>query len=56
MKVARVEVHRFPDGESLVRICAAGVRKILSCDTVPHPTNAIRSAPLVAAALQATVL
>lgn len=40
MKVARVDVHRFPDGESLVRIRTAGVRKILSCDTVSSLTTA----------------
>jgi ribose-phosphate pyrophosphokinase len=33
------------------RIRAAGVRRLVSCDTVPHPTNAIRVAPLMAAAL-----
>ncbi len=34
------------------RIRAAGVRRLASCDTVPHRTNAIRVAPLVAAALR----
>ncbi len=33
------------------RIRAAGVRRLVSCDTIPHPTNAIRVAPLMAAAL-----
>ena len=33
------------------RIRAAGVRRLVSCDTIPHPTNAISVAPLVAAAL-----
>jgi ribose-phosphate pyrophosphokinase len=33
------------------RIRAAGVHRLVSCDTVPHPTNAIGVAALVAAAL-----
>ena len=33
------------------RIRAAGVRRVVSCDTIPHPTNAIAVAPLVAAAI-----
>jgi ribose-phosphate pyrophosphokinase len=33
------------------RVRAAGVRRVVSCDTIPHATNAIRVAPLVAAAL-----
>lgn len=34
------------------RIRTAGVRRLASCDTIPHRTNAIRVAPLVAAALR----
>jgi ribose-phosphate pyrophosphokinase len=33
------------------RIRAAGVRRLVSCDTIPHPTNAIGIAALLAAAL-----
>ena len=33
------------------RIRAAGVRRLVSCDTIPHPTNAIGVAALLAAAL-----
>jgi len=33
------------------RIRAAGVRRLVSCDTIPHPTNAIGVATLVASAL-----
>jgi len=33
------------------RIRAAGVRRLVSCDTIPHPTNAIGVATLVANAL-----
>jgi hypothetical protein len=28
------------------------VRRIVSCDTIPHPTNAIAVAPLLAAVLR----
>jgi ribose-phosphate pyrophosphokinase len=48
-------VHAIFAPGALTRIRAAGVRRMLSCDTVPHPTNTIRSAPLVAAVLQATI-
>jgi ribose-phosphate pyrophosphokinase len=53
--VDAIVVHAIFAPGALTRIRAAGVRRMLSCDTVPHPTNAIRSAPLVAAALQATI-
>jgi ribose-phosphate pyrophosphokinase len=33
------------------RIRAAGVRRLVSCDTIPHPSNAIGVAALLAAAL-----
>jgi ribose-phosphate pyrophosphokinase len=52
--VARVDalvVHPIFARGALVRIRRAGVRRIFSCDTVPHPTNAIPSAPLLAAGL-----
>jgi ribose-phosphate pyrophosphokinase len=44
-------VHPIFAPGALGRIRRAGVRRILSCDTVPHPSNAIRTAPLLAAAL-----
>lgn len=37
------------------RIRAAGVRRLLSCDTLPHRTNAIGVAALVAAALPRSI-
>lgn len=52
--VARVDVavvHAIFAAGSLARIRAAGVARIVSCDTIPHPTNAIPTAPLFAAAL-----
>jgi ribose-phosphate pyrophosphokinase len=47
-----IVVHAIfaPGAMRLIR--RAGVRRILSCDTIPHPTNAIRCAPLVADALR----
>jgi ribose-phosphate pyrophosphokinase len=52
--VARVEVvvvHALFAAGALARVRRAGAAGIFSCDTVPHPTNRIRVAPLVAAAL-----
>src|SRR5262249_19971071 len=40
---------------ALARVRAAGVRRLVSCDTVPHATNAIPVAPLLGAALRAEV-
>jgi ribose-phosphate pyrophosphokinase len=47
-----IVVHAIfaPGAMQLIR--RAGIRRILSCDTIPHPTNAIRCAPLVADALE----
>jgi ribose-phosphate pyrophosphokinase len=53
--VARVDVavvHALCAAGALDRIRRAGVRRIVSCDTIPHPTNAIAVAPLLAAALR----
>jgi ribose-phosphate pyrophosphokinase len=53
--VARVDVaivHAICVPGALARIRRAGVRRIVSCDTVPHPSNAIGVAPLLAAALR----
>jgi ribose-phosphate pyrophosphokinase len=53
--VARVDafvVHAVFARGALSRIRAAGVRRIASSDTIPHPTNAVRVAPLVAAHLR----
>lgn len=50
--VDAVVVHAIFAPGALARIRAVGIRRMLSCDTVPHSTNAIHSAPLMAAALQ----
>ncbi|MBI1815118.1 MAG: ribose-phosphate diphosphokinase [Deltaproteobacteria bacterium] len=51
--VDAIVVHAIFTPGALARIRAAGVRRIVSCDTVPHPTNRIATAPLLAAALAA---
>lgn len=51
-EVSAAVVHAVfaPGAEARVR--AAGVRRLVSCDTVPHPTNRIRLAPFLAEALR----
>lgn len=46
-----VVVHALFARGALARIARAGVTRVVSCDTVAHPSNAIRVAPLVARAL-----
>jgi ribose-phosphate pyrophosphokinase len=53
--VPRVEVavvHALFAPGALARVRRAGVARVVSCDTVPHRTNRIGVAPLVAAALR----
>ena len=45
-------VHAIFAPRALSRIRVAGVRKLVSCDTIPHETNAIRSMPLLSSALR----
>lgn len=46
-----VVVHPIFAAGAVERIRAAGVRHLVSCDTIVHPTNAIAVAPLLATAL-----
>jgi ribose-phosphate pyrophosphokinase len=48
-----VAVHAIFAPGALARIRRAGVRRVVSCDTIPHVTNRIRLAPVMAAALAA---
>ncbi len=48
-----IVVHAIFARGALARVRAAGVRRVVSCDTIPHPTNAITVAPVIAAALRA---
>jgi ribose-phosphate pyrophosphokinase len=46
-----VVVHAIFAPGALGEIRRAGARRIVSCDTIPHPTNAIKTAVLLARAL-----
>jgi ribose-phosphate pyrophosphokinase len=49
--VPRVDVavvHALYAPDARARLARAGVRRVVSCDGVAHPTNAIRCAPLFA--------
>ncbi len=46
-----VVVHAIFAPGAIWLIHHAGVRRIVSCDTIAHPSNAIATAPLIAAAL-----
>ncbi len=51
--VDAVIVHAIFAPGARAAIRRAGVRRIVSCDTIPDPSNVIRCAPLIAAALEA---
>lgn len=50
-RIDALVVHPLFGPGALARVRAAGVRRVLSCDTIPHRTNSIAAAPLMAAAL-----
>jgi len=45
-------VHAIFAPRALGRIRSAGIRNLVSCDTIPHSTNVIRTLPLLTAALK----
>jgi ribose-phosphate pyrophosphokinase len=47
-----VGVHALVDAAGMDLLHRSGVSRVLSCDTVPHSTNAIPVGPLLAAALR----
>jgi len=49
---ACIAVHALFDADALWRLMEAGVRQVITCDSVPHLTNAIALAPLVAKAVR----
>jgi len=52
---ARVEalvVHALHDEDMARRLAAAGIERLRSSDSVPHPSNAVTLAPLLAGALR----
>jgi len=50
--VSVVVTHALFAGDAIERLKAAGVREIWSTDSIPHPSNVITLAPLLAAALR----
>jgi ribose-phosphate pyrophosphokinase len=52
VNVDAVVVHAVFAPGALAMVRRAGARRIVSCDTISHPTNAIRTAPLFAEALR----
>lgn len=46
-----VAVHALFDAQALQRLQDAGITRVVSCDTVPHATNAIALAPRLARAI-----
>ena len=49
---ACIAVHALFDADALWRLMEAGVREVVTCDSVPHVTNAIPLAPLIARAVR----
>jgi ribose-phosphate pyrophosphokinase len=47
-----IAVHALFDDGAQRRLLEAGATRVLSCDTVAHPSNAIRMAPLLARAVR----
>ncbi len=45
-----IAVHALLETQAYRHLLAGGVSRLLTCDTVPHPSNAIRMAPLLARA------
>lgn len=48
-----IGVHALFDSGALQRLQAAGVTRVVTCDTIPHASNAIRLTPLLARAVLA---
>ena len=47
-----VIVHALFEPDAQWRLVEGGLSRVVSCDTIAHPTNAIRTAPLLARALR----
>ena len=50
-RISALVTHALFFGDALQRLQQAGVEKIWSCDTIPHPTNRLQLAELLAGAL-----
>jgi len=49
--IAALVTHALFFGDALQRLQQAGVKEIWSCDTIPHPTNRLQLAELLAGVL-----
>lgn len=47
-----IGVHALFDVQTERRLLEGGFSRVLTCDTIPHPSNAIRMAPLLARAVR----
>lgn len=47
-----IAVHALFDSDALWKLMAAGVTRVVSCDTIPHASNAISVRPLLADAVR----
>lgn len=52
VRVEALVVHALHDADTAGRLAAAGIERLRSSDSVSHPTNSLRLAPLLARALQ----
>ena len=50
-RIAAIVVHAIFAPGSLSRLRSSGIARVVSCDTVPHPTNRISCVPEIAKAL-----
>lgn len=48
-------VHALFDADALVRLLRGSVQRVVSCDSIPHPSNAIALAPALAEALRTLI-
>lgn len=47
-----IGVHAVFAGDAAEVLAAAGAGRVVTCDTLPHPTNAIRLRPAIAEAVR----
>lgn len=47
-----IGVHALFDGDCFERLLGSGIRQVLTCDTVPHESNAVHLAPALADAIR----
>ena len=52
-RIVALVIHALHDDAAARRLAAAGIERVVSSDSVAHPSNAVELAPLLAAALRA---